>query len=75
MLRFLAKADTLVITVSASERLRAEKTTSFFSPKDTHGINTARTVEVWMDDYKNRLIFYEQARSWKMTQLLNFAIL
>lgn len=20
--------------------------------KDTHGINTARTVEVWMDDYK-----------------------
>ena len=56
MLRFLAKADTLVIIVSASEGLRAEKTTSFFSPKDTHGINTARTVEVWMDDYK-RLFF------------------
>ena len=24
--------------------------------KDTHGINTARTVEVWMDDYKR--LFY-----------------
>ena len=54
MLRFLAnKANTQVIIVSASE---SRKTTSFFSPKDTHGINTARTVEVWMDDYK-RLFF------------------
>jgi len=29
---------------------------SFPDDKDTHGINTARTVEVWMDDYKH--IFY-----------------
>jgi len=29
---------------------------SFPNNKDTHGINTARTVEVWMDDYK-RLFF------------------
>lgn len=25
---------------------------SFPGNKDTHGINTARAVEVWMDDYK-----------------------
>jgi len=29
---------------------------SFPGNKDTHGINTARTVEVWMDDYKK--LFY-----------------
>lgn len=29
---------------------------SFPGNKDTHGINTARAVEVWMDDYKS--IFY-----------------
>ena len=29
---------------------------SFPNNKDTHGINTARTVEVWMDDYKR--LFY-----------------
>ncbi len=29
---------------------------SFPGNKDTHGINTARTVEVWMDDYKR--LFY-----------------
>merc|ERR1719266_1331584 len=29
---------------------------TFPGNKDTHGINTARTVEVWMDDYK-RLFF------------------
>ena len=29
---------------------------TFPGDKDTHGINTARTVEVWMDDYKD--IFY-----------------
>ncbi|KAG8298901.1 Polypeptide N-acetylgalactosaminyltransferase 1 [Homalodisca vitripennis] len=29
---------------------------SFPGHKDTHGINTARTVEVWMDDYKE--LFY-----------------
>ena len=29
---------------------------SFPGNKDTHGINTARTVEVWMEDYKR--LFY-----------------
>ncbi len=29
---------------------------SFPGNKDTHGINTARTVEVWMDEYKR--LFY-----------------
>lgn len=29
---------------------------SFPNNKDTHGINTARTVEVWMDEYKR--LFY-----------------
>ena len=29
---------------------------TFPGNKDTHGINTARTVEVWMDDYKR--LFY-----------------
>lgn len=28
----------------------------FLGNKDTHGINTARVVEVWMDDYKE--LFY-----------------
>ena len=29
---------------------------TFPGNKDTHGINTARVVEVWMDDYKD--LFY-----------------
>ncbi|KAK7603376.1 hypothetical protein V9T40_003375 [Parthenolecanium corni] len=32
---------------------------SFPGRKDTHGINTARMVEVWMDDYK-RLFYYHR---------------
>lgn len=40
---------------------------SFPNNKDTHGINTARTVEVWMDDYKR--LFYMNRPDLSETQV------
>lgn len=31
---------------------------TFPGEKDTHGINTVRTVEVWMDEYKKYFYFH-----------------
>ncbi|XP_054267609.1 polypeptide N-acetylgalactosaminyltransferase 1-like [Macrosteles quadrilineatus] len=40
---------------------------SFPGHKDTHGINTARTVEVWMDEYKE--LFYMHRPDLKETDI------
>ena len=52
--------DFLLRTQNEALSPESKKTTSFFSPKDTHGINTARTVEVWMDDYKRLYYMHRQ---------------
>lgn len=40
---------------------------SFPNHKDTHGINTARTVEVWMDEYKT--LFYMHRPDLRMANI------
>ena len=32
----------------------------YFIPEDSHGINTARMAEVWMDDYKRLFYMHRQ---------------
>ena len=34
----------------------------YFIPEDSHGINTARMAEVWMDDYKRLFYMHRQVK-------------
>ncbi len=34
----------------------------YFIPEDSHGINSARMAEVWMDDYKRLYYMHRQVR-------------
>ena len=36
----------------------------YFIPEDSHGINTARMAEVWMDDYKRLFYMHRQVNKY-----------
>ena len=47
---------------------------TFPGNKDTHGLNTARVAEVWMDDYKRLFYMHRPELQVRLDQLLYYDV-